>query len=106
MEIVERHWSKDAALKAKEEFGHIFKDKGKPDEIPVFELKWEEDEMWVPKIMKLSGLVSSTSEAVRLIKQGGVLIEDKKCDNPDSKLKKGDYLFKAGKRKFLRIAGK
>ena len=26
-----------------------------PDEIPVFELKWEEDEMWVLKIMKLSG---------------------------------------------------
>ena len=43
-----------------------------PDEIPVFELKWEEDEMWVPKIMKLSGLCSSTGEAMRLIKQGGL----------------------------------
>ena len=106
LEIVERYWGKDAALKAKEEFGHIFKDKGMPDEIPVFELKWEEDEMWVPKIMKLSGLCSSTSEAVRLIKQGGVLIEDKKCDNPDAKLKPGTYLFKAGKRKFLRIVAK
>lgn len=106
MEIVERHWSKDASLKAKEEFEHIFKDKGKPDEIPVFELKWEEDEMWIPKIMKLSGLVSSTSEAVRLIKQGGVLIDDKKCDNPDAKLKLGTYLFKAGKRKFAKIVGK
>ena len=106
LEIVERYRGKDAALKAKEEFGHIFKDKGMPDEIPVFELKWEDEEMWVPKIMKLSGIVSSTSEAVRLIKQGGVLIDDQKCDNPDAKLKKGDYLFKAGKRKFLRIEGK
>jgi len=106
LEIVERYWGKDAALKAKEEFGHIFKDKGMPDEIPVFELKWEEDEMWVPKIMKLSGLCSSTGEAMRLIKQGGVTIDDNKCDNPDAKLKKGDYLFKAGKRKFLKIVGK
>ena len=106
MEIVERYWGKDAALKAKEEFGHIFKDKGMPDEIPVFELKWEEDEMWAPKIMKLSGLCSSTGEAMRLIKQGGVTIDDNKCGNPDTKLKKGNYLFKAGKRKFLRIAGK
>ncbi|MDI6744625.1 MAG: tyrosine--tRNA ligase [Thermodesulfovibrionales bacterium] len=106
LEIIGRYHGKDAALKAKEEFGHIFKDKGMPDEIPVFELKWEEDEMWVPKIMKLSGIVSSTSEAVRLIKQGGVLIDDKKCDNPDAKLKKGDYLFKAGKRKFYRVEGK
>jgi len=106
LEIVERYHGKDAALRAKEEFEHIFKDKGKPDEIPVFELKWEEDEMWVPKIMKASGLCSSTGEAMRLIKQGGVTIDDKKCDNPDAKLKKGDYLFKAGKRKFLKIVGK
>ncbi|MDP3260597.1 MAG: tyrosine--tRNA ligase, partial [Thermodesulfovibrionales bacterium] len=106
LEIVERYWSKDASLKAKEEFGHIFKDKGKPDEIPVFELKWEEDEMWVPKIMKLSGIAQSTSISVRLIEQGGVTIDDNKCDNPDAKLKKGNYLFKAGKRKFLRIVAK
>lgn len=107
LEIVERYWGKDAAQKAKEEFGHIFgKDKGLPDDIQVFELKWEEEEMWIPKLMKLSGLTSSTGEAMRVIKQGGLKIDDQKCDNPDAKLKKGNYLFKAGKRKFLRIAGK
>ena len=90
LEIVERYWGKDAALKAKEEFGHIFKDKGMPDEIPVFELKWEEDEMWIPKIMKdISPTGStSTSAAIRLIKQGGLMIDGKKCDNPDKKLKR------------------
>lgn len=107
LEIVERYWGKDAASKAKEEFEHVFgKDKGLPEEIPVFELKWEEDEMWIPKIMKLSGLVASTGEAMRLIKQGGLKIDDKKCDAPDAKLKNGSYLFKAGKRKFLKIVGK
>lgn len=106
LEIVARYWGKDAALKAKEEFEHIFKDKGRPDEIPVFGLKWEEEEMWVPKIMKASGIVASTSEAVRLIKQGGVLINDTKLNDSDAKLKKGDYLFKAGKRKFLRVVSK
>ena len=106
LEIVERYWGKEAALNAKEEFGHIFKDKGKPDEIPEVKIKWEEEEMWVPKIMKISGLASSTSEATRLIKQGGVTIDDQKCDDPDAKLKKGSYLFKAGKRKFLKIMGK
>lgn len=106
LEIAERYHGKESALKAKEEFGHIFgKDKGIPDEIPVFKLKWEENEMWVPKIMKTAGLCSSTSEAVRLIKQGGVMIDDKKFDNPEGKLKKGSYLFKAGKRKFAKIVG-
>ncbi|MBI3378130.1 MAG: tyrosine--tRNA ligase [Nitrospirae bacterium] len=108
LEIVERYCGKDAALKAKEEFGHIFKDKGMPDEIPVFELKWEEDEMWIPKIMKdISPAGStSTSTTIRLIKQGGLTIDGKKCDDPNAKLKKGSYLFKAGKRMFFRIVGK
>jgi tyrosyl-tRNA synthetase len=102
-EIVERYWGKDAALKAKEEFDNIFKEKGLPDEIPVFELEREEDEMWVPKIMKLSGLTPSTGEAIRLINQGGVMIDDKKYTDPDGKLARGSYLFKVGKRRFIRL---
>jgi len=106
LEIVERYWGKDEALKVKEEFEHIFKEKGLPDEIPVFEIEWEEDEMWVPKIMKLSGLTSSTGEAIRLIKQGGVTINDKKYADPDGKLVRGSYLFKVGKRRFMRVNSK
>lgn len=106
VEIVERYWGKDAALKAREEFGHVFgKEKGLPDDIPVFELKWDAEEMWIPKIMKLSINVSS-SDAVRLIRQGGLTIDGKKIDSTDAKLKKGTYLFKAGKLKFFRIVSK
>jgi tyrosyl-tRNA synthetase len=106
LEIVERYWSNDEAFKAKEEFERVFKEKGLPDEISLVELKWEEDEMWVPKMMKLSGLTSSTGEAIRLIKQGGVAIDDKRYSDPDGKLAKGNYLFKVGKRKFLKIKSK
>lgn len=106
LEIVERYWGKDEALKAREEFEHIFKQKGLPDEIPVAELEWEEDEMWLPKLMKLSGLTTSTGEAIRLIKQGGVTINDAKYNNPDGKLARGSYLFKVGKRKFMRVNSK
>ena len=98
-----RYWGEKEALRVKEEFEHIFRQKGMPDEIPVCELPWEDDGMWVPKIMKLSGLTQSTGEAIRLIKQGGVSIDDVKHTDPDSKLVKGEYLFKAGKRKFLKI---
>jgi tyrosyl-tRNA synthetase len=106
LEIVERYWSKDEASTAKEEFERVFKEKGLPDEIPVAELEWEEDEMWVPKMMKLSGLTSSTGESIRLIKQGGVAIDDKRYSDPDGKLARGNYLFKVGKRKFLKIKSK
>jgi tyrosyl-tRNA synthetase len=103
MEIVERYWGREEAIRAKEEFEHIFRDKGIPEEIPVIEFHWDSDEIWVPKLMKLSGLSNSTSEAVRLIKQGAVFINDSKVIDPERRLPEGEYLFKVGKRKFLRI---
>jgi len=103
VEIVGRYWGREEALKVKEEFEHIFKQKGLPDEVPLVELDGEEEGMWVPKIMKLSGLTASTGEAIRLIKQGGVVIDDQKQNDPDAKLPKGTYLFKAGKRRFCKV---
>ncbi len=105
-EIVERYWGKKAALQAQEEFDHVFKDKGIPDEIAVFELLWEAEEMWLPQIMKESGLAKSTSEALRLIKQGAVSVDEEKIENQERKLRSGQYLIKAGKRKFVRVVPK
>lgn len=102
-EIVERYHGKEASIKVKEEFEHIFKDKGLPDDIPVFKLTWESSEMWLPQMMKISGLVKSTSEAQRLIRQGAVSVNGKKWDSPDNTLPEGEYLLKVGKRKFLKI---
>ena len=103
MELVAHFWGKDAAIHAKEEFDTIFRDKGLPDEIPEFGIAWEEHEMWLPKIMKMAGLSASTGEAMRLIKQGAVAVGDKKIDNPDTKLGRGEYIIRAGKRKFVNV---
>ena len=102
-ELVERYWGKEAALHAKEEFDKVFKEKGVPDEIPVFGLDWKEENIWLPQILKTSGLVPSTGEAMRLIKQGAVSIDEEKVDDPNIKIAKGSYLIKVGKRKFVRI---
>jgi tyrosyl-tRNA synthetase len=106
MEIVERYWGKNTALHAKEEFDRIFKEKGLPDEIPVFELQWEDKDMWLPKIMKLSGITPSTGEAMRLIKQGAVSVDDQKITDPQKTFQKGNYLIKAGKKKFIKVVAK
>jgi tyrosyl-tRNA synthetase len=127
MEIVERYWGKDAASKAKEEFEHIFKDKGLPDEIPVKVISQVSGGLpgttispqegghggalkfpppppnWLPKIMKDTGLSNSTSEAIRLIKQGGVRINDNPVNDPDTVLQKGEHIIKVGKRKFYKV---
>ncbi|MEE8328743.1 MAG: tyrosine--tRNA ligase, partial [Thermodesulfovibrionia bacterium] len=106
LEIVERYWGRDASKKAKEEFERIFKKKGLPDKIPDFKLQWEDKEMWLPRVMKLAGLVNSTGEGIRLIKQGGVSVNGRKWENPDKTLEAGEYILKVGKRKFLKIRQK
>jgi tyrosyl-tRNA synthetase len=103
MELVERYWGKEAAIHAREEFDKVFKDKGLPDDIPVFDLAWDEEKIWLPKIMKSCGITASTGEAMRLIKQGAVTVNNEKVDSPDTKFIKGNYLIKAGKRKFVKI---
>lgn len=103
LEITGRYWGKDSAIKAKEEFEHVFKDKGLPEDLPVFKYKWDEAEAWIPKLMKEACLVKSTSEAVRLIRQGGVTVNDARVEDPDAKIGEGEYLFKVGKRKFIKI---
>ena len=103
MELVERYWGKEAAIHAREEFDKVFKDKGLPDDIPVFDLAWDEEKIWLPKIMKSCGIAASTGEAMRLIKQGAVTVNNEKVDSPDTKFIKGNYLIKAGKRKFVKI---
>lgn len=105
-EIVQRYWGADTAEKVKKEFERIFKDKGLPEEIQTFKIEWEDEDMWLPRIMKESGICASTTEAIRLIKQGGVRVNDDKVDNPDSRLQKGNYIIKAGKRKFIRVMPK
>lgn len=106
IEILGRYWGKDAAIQAGEEFDRIFKEKGVPNEIPVFELTWEGEEMWLPGIMKLSGITTSTGEAMRLIKQGAVSVDNQKITDPQKGFKKGNYLIKAGKRKFIKVIAK
>ncbi len=103
LELVERYWGKEAADHAKEEFDKVFKEKGVPDEIPVYRLSWDKEELWLPQLLKTSGLVQSTGEAMRLIKQGAISIDEQKVDDTNRKMAKGSYLIKAGKRKFLRI---
>jgi len=103
LEIAGRYWGKDAALKAREEFETVFRDKGIPDDIPVFAVD-KEKEIWLPRIMKDAGLANSTGEAMRLIRQGGVCVNNDRWTDPDKKLVAGpEYLLKVGKRRFLKL---
>ncbi len=103
VEIVTRYHSKELAEKARENFFKLFRKKEIPEDIETVEVKDEGEGVWLPKIMKEYRLTTSTSEAIRLIKQGALRINNEHIMNPDIKLKAGEYIVKVGKRRFIRI---
>jgi len=111
LEMVERYCGKDEAIKAKEEFERVFKDKGMPDEIPVKHITVEDEDRievtpkmtWLPQIMKDIGFTKSTSDAIRLIKQGGVKLNGNTVTDTGIMLQLGEHLIQVGKRKFYKV---
>jgi tyrosyl-tRNA synthetase len=115
VEIVGRYWGRAEALKAKEEFEHVHKEKGLPDQIPTFmidatgkgsvelDITLKKNIDWLPQIMKDAGLAKSTSEAMRLIKQGAVKVNENTFSDPDARLGQGEYMLKVGKRRFCKV---
>ncbi len=101
-EIVARFHSPEAAEKAAAEFEKVFAKGGVPDELP--EVAVPAGEVWLPRFLKDQGLVKSTSEGKRLLAQGGVQIDGQKIRQENFLLEAGrDYVFRVGKRRFLRV---
>ena len=101
--IVEMYHSKEAAVKAEEEFDKIFVKKGIPDEMPEMELDSSEEITLLDLIMKAE-FAPSRGEARRLITQGGVSIDGEKItDAKYSFSPEKDFILKVGKRKFMKV---
>ena len=100
--MVEQYNDKESAKKAAAEFDKIFKDKGKPQDVP--ELQVTKTEYPPMDLLVDLELVSSKSEAKRIMEQGGFKLNDKKISDwkQPLKLQDGDML-QVGKRKFARI---
>jgi tyrosyl-tRNA synthetase len=113
LEIVERYWGKDEALKAKEEFERVHKEKGLPSEIPVITISVAEhikvnetvkaNINWLPQVMKNTGFAKSTSEAIRLIEQGGVKLNGDTVTDTNIMLQQGEHIIQVGKRRFHKV---
>ena len=102
-EIIERFHSKEDAENAKNTFLDRFQKGAKPKDIETFSISLDDD-IAIGNLLKESGLVQSTSEAMRLVKQGAVKINDEKIDDPKLSIEKNqELLFQVGKRRFLKI---
>lgn len=105
MEIVERFHNKGAAQKAYDDFVTKFVKHEIPEDILEVKLKAPEGEMAISHILKQANLVSSTTEANRMIEQGAVKIDGEKISDRQLKIKKGnEHIFQVGKRRFAKIS--
>ena len=103
-EMVARFHGEPAAERAHQSFVQLFQQREMPAEIPEIELAGNGRGMAIPRILKEAGLTASTSEAMRLIRQGGVRVDGEKAEDPALEIAVGEsHVFQVGKRKFLRI---
>ncbi|WP_018298511.1 tyrosine--tRNA ligase [Fangia hongkongensis] len=102
-EIIARFHDEKEAIKAEENFIARFQKNQLPEDMPVFEFEMTEG-MTIGHILKSADLVKSTSEALRMIKQGAVKLDMQKVS--DSKLLPEvgkEYVYQVGKRKFAKV---
>ncbi len=101
-EIVERFHGTEAAERARETFRKLFSRREvNEDDLEEIVLPTEGDN-WLPAILKEAGVIQSTSEGKRLLKQGAIRIDNEKISDPDFKLNRsGKYIFRVGKKKFF-----
>jgi tyrosyl-tRNA synthetase len=102
-EIVTAYHSREAAERAEAEFVRVFRHHDLPEEVPVFRVA--PGRVWLPRLMMEAGLAPSTSEARRLIQQGGVKVDGIPVADPTAEIVPVEgMVIKAGKRRFVRLS--
>ena len=104
LEIIERFHNKEAADQALAGFKAQFQKGAIPDDIDEITLTTEGGEMGLAHILKNAGLCASTSDAMRMAKQGAVKLNGEKLTDPKQNFPAGTKgVFQVGKRKFAKI---
>jgi tyrosyl-tRNA synthetase len=99
-EIVARFHSKQAAEDALADFNNRAKG-GIPDDIPEISLAGAP--LGIGQLLKQANLCPSTSEALRMVEQGGVRIDGETVSDKGLKVEAGSFVLQVGKRKFARV---
>ena len=103
-EMVERFHTRAAARAALSDFEARFRQGALPEDVPEITLTGGDDGLTITQVLKQAGLTASTSEAVRLIEQGGVKLNGEKVSEKALKLAVGAAgVVQVGKRKFARV---
>ena len=103
-ELIARFHDDQSANLAEENFINQFQKKNMPDDIEEVSLTLSESSIPLANLLKDCGMTSSTSEAIRMIKQGAVRIDEEKITDIKHIIPAGtSAIYQVGKRKFKKI---
>ncbi len=104
-ELVARFHDQDAADAAERNFEQVFKKHELPEDIPEKNFTAEGDAVWLPRLLQEAGLVKSTSDGRRMVKQNAVSVDGQKVTDVDTDIPaQGTVLLQVGKRRFCRVS--
>lgn len=104
-EIISRFHNGTAAMQAQQNFVDRFARGTIPDDMPIVERNAGPGGIPIANLLKDAGLVSSTSEGIRMIKQGAVKIDSEKISDTRLVIDAGEnFVIQVGKRKWARIS--
>jgi tyrosyl-tRNA synthetase len=103
-EIVARFHSAQDAERAQADFEARFREGAMPEKIPEITVPAGAKAMAIAQVLKAAGLTASTSEALRMIDQGGIRIDGEKLSDKALQIPPGKpVVLQVGKRKFARV---
>jgi len=103
-EIIERFHDRAAAGAARAEFISRFQKGAMPEEIEEITVASKDGGLGIAHLLKEAGLVASTSEAFRMLKQGAVRIDGVRIEDRNLQIDAGStHIYQVGKRKFARV---
>jgi tyrosyl-tRNA synthetase len=104
-EIVDRFHGSGHGARARDEFIARFRQGAQPDSMAEVTLHAAEGHLGLAQALKGAGLVSSTSDAIRQIRQGAVKVDGERVEDITMKLAVGaSHVVQVGKRRFARIS--
>jgi tyrosyl-tRNA synthetase len=104
LEIVERFHTETEAKAAHEEFINRFRKGAMPDDIPEVSLTTDDGTLPIANLLKNAGLTQSTSDALRMVRQGAVKVDGEKIEDTRLVIEApSTHIYQVGKRRFARV---
>jgi tyrosyl-tRNA synthetase len=104
VEIVERFHGGGSGAAAREAFIARFQQGGLPEDLVELDLPATAEGLGIGQLLRAAGLASSSSDALRQVRQGAVRVDGERLDDPAASFAVGDrHVFQVGKRRYARV---